>query len=1025
MLLFCWLVGSTQAQTPRRESPPINARVTVDPASKLANPTSIGEWNNLGDAEGWTLAGIGGATFSDGTLHGTGNAAVARISRLGLRNGPDLDLGFNDFLDARVQLPANFAGDLQLCYGSTFAPGIDAARVLTVPNARIPKDGTAHVYRFDLGLEVPWRGALTDLELGWTTPAGTAIAAGVPFSLDYVRVGDQAADLYRPRVTAECPAADGKTPSKALFGPGQSVHSMESKHFRFLWNDAVAAHPAWTANMAHGTLRNAEEVWQLYVKKLGYREPCYATETESGPRYKVNITSWYGGYWMGGDTDGGASLARFNITPDGLRVDPPTWVLPHELMHGFQMHNTSGYVPGSWWEGHANYGLERYLEHYGSLFPPNERSNLSPVYLRCAHQLIAEGRDYYLSWPLFLYLDENPDGLPGLGEGTMVKLWQQTRINEYPLMTLARLTPAVSVQDVAGYFARRGATYNYVHQADIQAALAKFGPPLDNAATARWQFTDLVQRPDDPNWWRVPFEMAPMQGAYAIHELVPSGTGAGRVVTVNFHGLPDSARGADWRASFIVISDAGIERYSKLWNGGANSVTLAANENKVYLSVAGTPARFYVGAPHRDFPGDHDEAKYPYRSAPSKSRFPYEIQVAGAIPRQRDNGPATGLVPHLNGGGYKAGTAAVASTVYLGPNARVLGEAKVSGNARIEDYAVVSGNAVVSGDAVVSGHAWVRGGTVIDHAKVRDWALVEGGTISGNGRVLEHANIKGGTVTDLATAKGSAGSLSGTLSGNAIIDGDYGDFFYGRDVANSVAFGHQPYVGVPDSFLKRLPAGLYASYDFATAHDSRVLDQYGVTDGFTIGSPSWVAEDMRRKGFLNFNGSNQAVALDRSVADLHDFTFAAWVKPMGGAANQAVLWLGASTSQRLYLTPDDGAGHTRFSVARGGLEQTLICRALPLNGWTHVAVTLDGTTGTLYLDGKAAARGAVTIRPDQLLAPNTATGGQQNYLARAGGTAMPMFRGALDDVQFYGAALAAVDIAALQAPASPAVLPHK
>ena len=282
-----------------------------------------------------------------GTLHGTGNAAVARISKLGLRNGPDLDLGFNDFLDARVQLPANFAGDLHLHYGSTFAPGINAARVLTIPNARIPKDGAAHVYRFDLGLEVPWRGTLTDLEIALALPPGVPLVAGVPFALDYVRVGDQGEQTCTSRASRRSarPRAGRRLPRPCSARARACIP----------WNRSISASSGttpWrrtlpgTANMAHGTLRNAEEVWQLYVKKLGYREPCYATETGGGPRYKVNITSWHGGYWMGGDTDGGASLARFNITPDGLRVDPPTWVLPHELMHGFQMHNTSGYVPG-------------------------------------------------------------------------------------------------------------------------------------------------------------------------------------------------------------------------------------------------------------------------------------------------------------------------------------------------------------------------------------------------------------------------------------------------------------------------------------------------------------------------------------------------------------------------------------------------------------------------------------------------------------------------------------------------------
>jgi hypothetical protein len=83
-------------------------------------------------------------------------------------------------------------------------------------------------------------------------------------------------------------------------------------------------------------------------------------------------------------------------------------------------------------------------------------------------------------------------------------------------------------------------------------------------------------RPDAPDWWRVPPHKAPAQGAYAMHELIPAGSGAGRVVTVNLRGLADSARGADWRASFIAVSDTGVERYTPLWSHGSSSITLAA-----------------------------------------------------------------------------------------------------------------------------------------------------------------------------------------------------------------------------------------------------------------------------------------------------------------------------------------------------------------------------------------------------------------------------------------------------------------
>jgi hypothetical protein len=991
--------------------------LVVDPTNTFTGSWTE-EWNADGNLDGWSAVNAT-VSVSGGILSGTATTTDSRVQLSGFSSGPDLDLGYNDFLEVRMQVPANYTGGIQIFYGTTTytvntasggtttaaTTGFSSTRVITIPTTSIPKDGAFHVYRLDLGLEPAWRATLRDLRIDPADGAGTS---GMAFAIDYVRIGDDpSAIVYQPRYTTECPAAGGTTPSGATYGAGTAVSSMESKHFRFLWNPTVSGttfSSFWTANTPHGTLRNLEETWQVHAKKLGYLEPSLAWGTTTGTRYKLNVTSWYSGYWAGGDTGSdGATLSRLNITPDGLRVDPPTWVIPHELMHCFQFYNNgiansnkTGYMPGEWYEFHANYGRERWLEYYQNLYPNS--SGIDPTHLRSEHLNIGAGREYYLCWPFFLYIDENPDGLPDLGDGTAVKLWQQTRSGEYPFMTLERLTPSSSIKDIVGYYARRGATYNYSAKTAINATLATFTAPLDNAATNRWHFTDLVQRSDDPTWWRVPYEMAPMQGAYAIHELVVSSSGtSGRTVTVNLRGLPDSARGADWRASFIVVADNGSERYSSLWNSGTNSVTLSGTENKLYLSVAGAPATFYYGGA--------DEATYPYRSHPAKTRFPYEMQVTGATPKQRDNGATTGLVQHSNGGGYKASGVTVPTTVYIGPNARVLG-GSVSGNARIEDYAVVSAGTVNS-NAVLSGHAWVRGGTVTGNAKVRDWALVEGGTVNSSARILEHGNFKGGTATDLATVKGSAATLTGTLSGNAIIDGDYGDFFSGRDVANGVAFGHMPYQGVLDSYIKALPTGLYAAYDFATAHDSRILDKYGVTDGFTVGSPAWVSTDGTRNGILTFNGTSQYVNLDRSVADLHDFTFSAWVKPNGGTANQAVLWLGASTTKRLCFTPDDGTGHAKFSIINGGTDQTLTAaNALTPGIWSQVAVTLDGTNGTLYINGAKVAKAAASIRADQLLAANTATTLQQNYLGRSEGTAMAMFNGSLDDVQFYATASA-------------------
>jgi autotransporter-associated beta strand protein len=964
--------------------------ITVDPATPITGTYAV-EWNGS-SLESWSTTQITGASVSGGNLSGTTSGTDPQITRtIPSASRPDLDLGFNDFIELRMRVPASYADDIQIYYGTTVMTGFSGDRVISIPNATIPKDGALHTYRIDVGPEPWWRASLQNLRID---PGNVS---GVAFAIDYLRVGDEPnPTVYQPRYTTKCPAVGGTTPTDAYQGPGWTVVSMESKHFRVISNTYMTTQLGWTDAKAKGTLRNLEEAWQVYVKILGYREPAYNVGTTSGTAYKLNVTNYYDGYWAGIDDFGGTSLAQLNITPGGLQVDPPTWVIPHELMHCFQFHNTSGKVNGEWFETHANYGRERWLNHYQNVYP--NRSNVEALGVRDGHFMMSSGRNYYLTWPFMYYVDTNPDALPDLSEGMIKRVWQETQAEEFPMMALDRLTPTTSLKDIAGYYARRCATWDFSNQAAMTAELNNQDPNRN----ARHLFTDLLQRADDPAWWRVPLNKAPAQGAYAMHELIPAGSGAGRVVTVNLRGLADSARGADWRASLVAVSDTGVERYTPLWSTGSSSITLAANENKLYLSVAGTPDVFYYGG--------HDESSYRFRSHPSRSRFHYEVQVTGATPRERNNGATTGLTQHSNGGGYRS--VSVPTSVYIGPNARVTG-GSVSGNARIEDYAVVSGGTVNS-SAVISGHAWVSGGTVTDNARVRDWGIVDNGTISGNARVLEHATVSA-NMQDTAVAKGSALHQSGgVLSGNAIVDGDY---MFNKSLTGGVTFGHWPWVGVPDNFTTATPAGLYAAYNFRTAHDSRALDQYGVIDAFPIGSPAWTANDGERRGFLTFNGSNQSIALDRSVADSRAFTFSAWVKPTGGPANQAVLWLGASTTRRMALTASDANGKAKFSIVNGGTEQTLTAStALPVGTWSHIAVTLNGTTGVLYVNGTQAASGSITIRPDQLLAANTTTAAQHNYLARSEGSTMPMFQGSLDDVQFYSSTLTAAQITTLATP---------
>ncbi len=191
-----------------------------------------------------------------------------------------------------------------------------------------------------------------------------------------------------------------------------------------------------------------------------------------------------------------------------------------------------------------------------------------------------------------------------------------------------------------------------------------------------------------------------------------------------------------------------------------------------------------------------------------------------------------------------------------------------------------------------------------------------------------------------------------------------------------------------------------AFYPFSV--DAR--EHLGLYNG-TLENGAVITSDPGLGNVLSLDGVSQYALLPDPVANAS--TFATWVKWNGGATWQRIFDFGAGTSAYLFLTPRASSGHMRFAITTSGngAEQTIEApAALPTNSWCHVAVTLDGSKGLLYLNGiPVATNNNLTIRPWQTLA-------RTNYIGHSQFPADPLFGGEMSSFRIFGRALSGAEI---------------
>jgi hypothetical protein len=194
-----------------------------------------------------------------------------------------------------------------------------------------------------------------------------------------------------------------------------------------------------------------------------------------------------------------------------------------------------------------------------------------------------------------------------------------------------------------------------------------------------------------------------------------------------------------------------------------------------------------------------------------------------------------------------------------------------------------------------------------------------------------------------------------------------------------------------------------ASYGFDETSGTQVADKSGAGNTASIVGPQRTASG-KQGGALTYDGIDDYVTVpDAASLDLTTgMTLEAWVQPTAGGKDwrQAVLKeTSGGLAYGLYAFDDSGlsAGFANVSHEVGAPGAS----GLPLNAWSHIATTYDGTALRLYVNGTLAGQRSLTGSMKTSSMP-----------LKIGGNAVwgEFFKGQIDSVKVYNRALSAAEL---------------
>jgi len=198
-------------------------------------------------------------------------------------------------------------------------------------------------------------------------------------------------------------------------------------------------------------------------------------------------------------------------------------------------------------------------------------------------------------------------------------------------------------------------------------------------------------------------------------------------------------------------------------------------------------------------------------------------------------------------------------------------------------------------------------------------------------------------------------------------------------------------------------AGLVAAYSFNEGTGSTVTDASGNGNTGTISGATWTTAG-KYGSALSFNGTSSLIAIPASASlnITSAITLEAWTYPTVSQSGWRTILQKESEAFWLHASSTAGALRPGAGGTFNGSTSTFYApSAIAVTTWTHLAMTYDGATARLYVNGAQVSSMSVSGALQSTTTP-LRIGGNVPY--------GEFFQGLIDEVRVYNRALSAAEI---------------